>query len=346
MFTEELGLSELVNLEEWQKIQDSSAEVLEITIRTISMDGKACCRTSRPSRLCSEILSKIPGYSKFCGNCAAQDESTYPTTDLKNRVNFKCPLGLDVFVIPVTAVGNRTVAYIILGPVILKTRKSISEYTKDAEKLGITLEQLMDALIEINVFSYNKIHSIIDLVKHMGAYMAQTGYHKKRLGEIVPEVIEMDPLFSRYYEEKILNSLLQSCTLALNADSGSVMTLDKKTNMLHIKVASKLDKDIVNKTNIKVGEGIAGVAAATAQPIILPKDKNKNGLSKKMKRDYIKSSMIVPFNKGNNHNVYGVINLNIVRRDIDFSEKDIALVKELVKMASIALIPLHEPASQ
>ncbi len=344
MFQKDLGLADLVSLEEWQKIQDYFSEALEITLRTISLTGEALSRTSNPNRIDTEILPKIPNSNRFCGKCILSESEKNSIIDIKKETNFKCPLGLDVFVVPITAVGNRTVAYIIIGPVILKARKSISEYTKDAERIGIKLEELMDALIDVSVFSYNKLYAIINLLKNMFSYMAQTGYHKKRLGEIAPEVMEMDPLFSRYYEEKILRGLLNSCTLALGADSGSVMTLDKNTNRLHIKVASKLDEEIVNKTNIKVGEGIAGLAAQTSTPIILPKDKNKNGLSRKMKRDYIKSSMIVPFNKANTHDVYGVINLNIVRKDIDFSDKDIALVKELVNMASIALIPLS-PAS-
>ena len=53
--------------------------------------------------------------------------------------------------------------------------------------------------------------------------------------------------------------------------------------------------------------------------------------------------MIVPFNKANAHEVYGVINLNMVRQDAEFSERDIAIVKQLVKMASIALIPIKQP---
>ena len=120
------------------------------------------------------------------------------------------------------------------------------------------------------------------------------------------------------------------------------MTVDKKTNMLHIKAASKLDRDIVKNANIKVGEGIAGLAAQTAEPIILPEDKVKNGLSQKMKRDYIKSSMIVPFPKGKSGEVYGVINLNIMRKDVQFSKKDIAFVQELLNLTSTALIPFQK----
>ena len=113
------------------------------------------------------------------------------------------------------------------------------------------------------------------------------------------------------------------------------MVLDEKTNMLHIKAASKLDEDIVNNTNIKIGQGIAGVAAATSESIILPDDKGRNGLSGKMRRKYIKSSIIVPFRKGAMRDIYGVISLNIVRKKIEFSKKDVALAKELANMGGL-----------
>lgn len=342
MFYKDLNLADLVNLEDWQKTQDQFSEALEVTLRTVSLNGKPLSETSRPNRLCSEILANIPNINEYCDNCLVIEGAKLPTIDINKEENFKCPLGLDIFIVPIKAVGNRTVAHIVIGPLILKGRKSISEYTKDAQSLGIKLEELIDALIEINVFTYNKIHTITSLVRDIFSHMVQTGYHKKRLGEIAPEMIELDPIFSRYYEEKILSSLLSSATMTLGADSGSVMTLDKKTNNLHIKVASKLDGRIVSDTSIKVGEGIAGIAAKTAQPIILPKDSDKNNLYQKMKRSDIKSSMIVPFNKGDSHDVYGVINLNILRKDVDFSEKDISLVKELIHMASIALIPLYK----
>ncbi len=342
MLQNDLGLADLVNLEEWQKIQDSFAEVQEITLRIVSPEGTPLSKISRPSRICAEILPKIPSAGKICLECFSNDASALTKMEFKQETTLKCPFGLEVVVIPVVAMGGRIVAYVIIGPVILKARGDKAYYAEQAKRWGIDVDELMDGLIDVSVFSYNKLRSITNLVRDMTTYMAQTGYHKKRLAEIAPEIIKMDPLFSRYYEEKILNALLHACALALNADSGSVMTVDKSTNMLHIKVASKLDDNIVTSTNIKVGEGIAGLAAARHETIILPKDMKKNHLSDKMKRSYIKSSMIVPFNKGNAEDVYGVINLNMVRKTVDFSEKDIAVVKELVNMASVALIPLQE----
>ncbi len=335
-----LDLTELVNLEEWQKIQDTFSDALEVTLRTISLDGKLLSKISRPNHLCNEVLSGFSGHSAFCTNHLLEAGPKEPL-DIKKKASFKCALGLDIFVVPIKATGNRIAAYIIAGPLILKKRKDASEYAKNAKKFGIDLEKLVDALIEINVFSHNKAYSIIQLIETIFSHMAQTEYHKRRLGKLAPEIMEMDPLFSRYYEEKILSALLNSCTLALDADSGSVMTLDENTNTLHIKVSSKLDERIRDNTSIKVGEGIAGLAAATARPIILPKDEGKNGLSGKLKRKYIKSSMIIPFSKDDSRDIRCVINLNIVRKEKDFSEKDIAIVKELANLASIALVPLR-----
>ncbi|MEA3489169.1 MAG: GAF domain-containing protein [Candidatus Omnitrophota bacterium] len=102
-----------------------------------------------------------------------------------------------------------------------------------------------------------------------------------------------------------------------------------------------MDKDIVENTDEKVGEGLAGMAAATSRPIVLPKDSKKKGISKNMKRDDIRSSMIVPFNKANSDDVYGVLSLNILRKDKKFSDRDIVLTKELVNLASIALIAIQ-----
>ncbi len=341
MSPEDWGLRDLVNLEDWKKIQDHFSESLDIALSTVSAEGKLVATTNRTSRLCTHILPKTPFYSKICGNCLFDEESRKTLNMIKERQNIKCPFGLEVFVSPIR-VGDRIIAYVVIGPVILKARKDDEEYAQDARTAGVALSELKDALIEINVFSYSKIDSITQLIEETFSYIAQTGYHKRRLGEIAPEILELDPLFSRYYEEKILNSLLSACTLILDADSGSVMTVDKNTNMLSIKVASKLDENIVDKTSIKVGEGIAGIAAATAQPIILPKDQARSDLAGRMKRKYIKSSMIVPFSKSNSQEVYGVINLNIIRKHADFSERDIAVVKELVHLASIALVPFQK----
>ncbi|MFC1631405.1 PocR ligand-binding domain-containing protein [Candidatus Omnitrophota bacterium] len=340
MFHKDLSLTNLINLEEWQRIQDLFSEVLEVTLRTVSPRGELISRVSRPNQLCSRISPNNPAYPDFCGSCVLQNDPEV-FSEIKDKSNVKCSLGVDLFVIPLIVAAERPIAFIIVGPLILNRRKEISKYAEDAAKIGVQLEDLMDALVEINVFSHSKVYAVTKLVRDVLSHMVQTAYHKQRLGEMAPEIMKMDPLFLRYYEEKILTAMLSACMLGLDADSGSVMTVDKKTERLHIKAANKIDKEIVETTNLKLGEGIAGLAAQKAEPIILPEDQTKNNLTEKMKRSYIKSSMIVPFPKGKGHNVYGVINLNMLRKNINFSQKDIAFVQELLNLASTALIPFQ-----
>jgi ligand-binding sensor protein len=342
MLYEDLNLADLVNLEDWQKVQSSFSEALEVTMRTLSLEGVPLTNTSRSGKYCGEILPRLQNQNNFYGDRIPDDGRGKLADAARDGSSIELPFGVEIFVVPIKAIGDRDAAYVVIGPFILKGRKSASEYAKELEGSEITPYELMDALIDINVFSYNRAYSMVTLVKDTFSHMAQTGYHKKRLGEIAPEVIGMDPLFSRYYEEKILKAMLRTCKLALNADSGSIMTLDKETGLLRIKVSSKIDNKIANDTIVRMGEGIAGLAAATSKPIILPKDKNKKNLSASMRRKEIKSSMILPFNKGDSQDVYGVINLNITRRNAAFSEKDMAVVKELIDMTSIALIPLHK----
>ncbi|MFH0764066.1 MAG: PocR ligand-binding domain-containing protein [Candidatus Omnitrophota bacterium] len=340
MLQTDLRLKDVINADDWHKIQETLSEAFEVSLRTFSTDGTILSETTRESHMINEIL---PRTTKEYG-CVRilLDKKFDSISDIRVETELKCPFGLDIVVIPITAIGIRVVAYIVLGPVILKGRKSISEYTKDAQEYGIRLEELMDAVIEINVFSYNKIKAITSVIQSVFSRIAQSGFDKKRLGEIAPEVIELDPVFSRYYEERILTALLNACTVATGADSGSVMILDKKTDTLYIKASSKMDQDVVKRTKVRMGDGIAGMAAATAESIVLPKDKDKARLSDKMKRTNIKSSLIVPFSKANTHDVYGVLNLNVVRKETEFSDKDILLVKEMVNMAGIALIPLKK----
>jgi len=339
MFKRNLTLPKLVDIEDWRKIQHYFSDVLGVTLRTIDINGKLLARTGSCSELCTELLKECYD-SGFCKNCIIKKSPLKEKIGIGKQINLKCSVGLDLFVVPIKAFRDKIVAYVIIGPLILNKRKDKSAYAEYAKKSGIKLEHLMDTLISINVFSYSKVYSIVKLLESTFSHMTQTGYHKKRLGEIAPKVREIDPLFMRYYEEKVFNSFLKTCMIALDADSGSVMTLDKNTDTLHIKVASKIDQNIIDHTNIKLGEGIAGLAAANAEPIILPKDEKKDGLASKMKRRHIKSAMIMPFNKLDDMEVYGVLNLNIIRKNREFSEKDIAFTKELTSLASIALTPL------
>jgi len=119
MFQEDLGLADLVILGDWQKTQDLFADVFETTLQTVSLYGRQLSKKSRSSRVCGELLPKLSSHSEFCANYILSAEAKDPI-NVKEKTNFKCPLGLDIFVVPIKAVGSKVIAYMVVGPLILR----------------------------------------------------------------------------------------------------------------------------------------------------------------------------------------------------------------------------------
>lgn len=72
-----------------------------------------------------------------------------------------------------------------------------------------------------------------------------------------------------------IHSVLKEAIRDLNAENGSLMIIDSKTEELSIKVAysqlpsKELNEDIINKTRIKMGESISGFVAQSQKPLLI-----------------------------------------------------------------------------
>lgn len=331
-----ISLKKLVNLQDWNKLQESFSEALGLPISTVDPKGEIISPLTGKNNLCSKINSNCQFAIEKC--LIASNYNAL--SDISDLTTLKCSKSLDATIIPIKPFRNKTVGYMVVGPYIAVKHKDTAQYDQFLKDTGLKSEYLTEGNNKCGAFSHTKIHTIAKLLEKTFNDIAQTSYHKKRLGEIASEMVEMDPFFARQYEERLFSALLRTCLSALDADSGSVMKLDKHSDILRIKVASKLDQNIIDHTSVRVGEGIAGRAAQSAETIILPQDEKKLDMQGELKRKYIKSALIVPFNKLNDHDVYGVLNLNIIRKEKAFTENDIKFIKELTNLASIALTPV------
>ena len=149
MSKKEFQFADLVHSGNWQSIQDSLAEALGLSFRTFSPNCNPLTRPSKPNALCDGILHKNHKARPICNIC--KDASIIKS--VTKTVNFKGPFGLDLFAIPIRAVGDAIVAYIFLGPVVMKARRDADSYVKEALELDIDPGELRDAMIDINVFS-------------------------------------------------------------------------------------------------------------------------------------------------------------------------------------------------
>ncbi len=67
----------------------------------------------------------------------------------------------------------------------------------------------------------------------------------------------------------LLNLVVETTVQETRADRGSLMLLAPEGQELSIHAAIGLAKAVVDKTRVKIGQGIAGWVAKTKQPLIL-----------------------------------------------------------------------------
>jgi signal transduction histidine kinase len=150
--------------------------------------------------------------------------------------------------------------------------------------------------------------------------------------------------------EKCVDAILDKVSDILGTELGSVMLVDDKKQELFIKRANRLNRDIIKKTRVKIGEGISGWVAKEEQPLLvkdLSSDRRFKQYKKKTNRRYTTDSLLsVPFKVGNR--VIGVINVNNKKAKRIFTKKDLQILSFIAEETALAIqnALIHEQAKR
>jgi len=144
------------------------------------------------------------------------------------------------------------------------------------------------------------------------------------IGKAVNSTLDLD---------KVLNIILKETFVLFKADAGSVMLLNEE-DILTIKAARGLPRDIIRKTRVRLGEGIAGWVAQTGQDLLLdgkvtdPRFKNLVN-----RKEEISTSICVPL-KSRDRTI-GVLMLRRSgsRRFTEHQRNMLSLISDQVSMA-------------
>ena len=156
------------------------------------------------------------------------------------------------------------------------------------------------------------------------------------LHEIVESVnltIDTDELFSR---------MLEIAMGVTGADGGSLMLLDAEKGELSIRVAAGVEPELWPKIRVKLGEGVAGRAAAEARPIRVRGRADGEVFRLSRQRLDVESALCVPLvHEGR---VLGVLNLHHRTRADLFADADLEFAEQLGRLdaAIVARAEEHE----
>jgi len=156
------------------------------------------------------------------------------------------------------------------------------------------------------------------------------------LHEIVESVnltIDTDELFSR---------MLEIAMGVTGADGGSLMLLDAERGELSIRVAAGVEPELWPKIRVKLGEGVAGRAAAEARPVRVRGRADGEVFRLSRQRLDVESALCVPLvHEGR---VLGVLNLHHRTRTDLFADADLEFAEQLGRLdaAIVARAEEHE----
>jgi GAF domain-containing protein len=246
------------------------------------------------------------------------------------NLGYTCHMGFHSFITPLKLEEAKIVGYVVLGPVVLIARKPKEEYRQDAETLGMDLEELWNAVLEVRVLSFQRAQAIIELIRSFGEYLIRLAAKRisaeQELAESSPQINELLKVF--------LDVALQ----VSGADIGSIMLLKKDSNELTIRVAKGLSDEVVKNAKVKLGEGISGTAAQENTPMVLDDNIKDNRIRRHLNRPYIRSSMILPIQVANQP--LGVMNLGALETSpIRFNDTSLQNMNRLVNLATFAFRP-------
>ncbi len=135
---------------------------------------------------------------------------------------------------------------------------------------------------------------------------------------------------------RLAKLIVTNGTRLLRTGTGSLMLIDKETNMLEIVAAKGLPEEVVNNTHIPLGQGIAGKVAEEGEPILCENVETDKRFFRENDEKYTSKSFIsVPLKVQNK--VIGVLNVNNKEWRQKFDEKDLRLLTILADQSAMTV---------
>ncbi|MBD3403722.1 GAF domain-containing protein [candidate division GN15 bacterium] len=135
---------------------------------------------------------------------------------------------------------------------------------------------------------------------------------------------------------ELLKQLVSLASAVTNAEIGSIMLMDDRSEYLTIEAATGLDEQIVRSTRLPVGASIAGYVAKTGEPLIIENIEEDDRFARMNRERYSSGSLLsVPLIIKNN--VLGVINMANKQTGEGFDKSDLRLLTTFASQAAVAV---------
>ena len=267
-----LHLDYIINVNNFQKIQDSIAEATEMAMLTVDYKGTPVTKHSRCSDFCT-IVRSHEHYGQLCQKCDSR--GGLEATRLQEPYIYICHMGILDLAIPII-VDGQYIGAVMAGQVLLKDEvekesleKIVNSRYSDAD-YG-SKEELEELFKRLPVMTLDRVKAVSKMMFHMSNYIVEEALLKINLNDKA-ELLNHDTnlelsdvrIISQNKENKISyknNIILQPALEYMQNNYCRTITLDEMASLCNISTSyfSKLfKKDIgdkfanyINKVRIK-----------------------------------------------------------------------------------------------
>lgn len=336
-----ITLYDIVDRAKWKEFQDHFADVLGLTLTTVDKRMKLIAEVSTPSSLRQEIKQTL-------ASIAIKEKECFASYDLgviekKWRDGIKSPAGFYYFLIPMK-VAEKTFAYVLVGPVVIGKSLAQALSKEHAKSLSLDAKIFTEALQVLKSFTFYEITSTIDMIYDVASYTLELEYQNKALRKVTPQPSAILNKLYGWYADKLLVVLLDIALDIAHAERGSLMLLDEERSELYIKEARGIDPKIIEKTRVKLGEGIAGIVAREGKSLIIDETLRDQRIQSRLHQPKLTSAIAMPFTIDNR--IKGVLNISTTQHTHDkFSSEGIDGIDKLIKLVEMTIGDLSRLAS-
>ena len=249
--------------------------------------------------------------------------------------------------------------YLSIGDILIIDHESVKEGFLDLLK---DIKEKRPALFIIVIAKELDSDSIISWIENGANVVLKTPIQTERLLSLIERhiswlsVIEEEikvkafiPLYEltekfivANSENEVLQVLIQAINKYIGADRISVMIYDEKKDVLRIRQAVGLDKEIIKNTEIKPGESIAGWVFEKKRPVIIDGIQVDDELSEirplLKKKDIVSMSIpIICVPVYVREKTLGVVNVSKKKNAKAFTKSDMEMVSVICRQAALAI---------
>ena len=172
--TSEVKLTDYIDKDILQKIQDSFSDMTGLAALTTNADGTAVTEGSNFCRFCMELNRKCPLGNQLC---EYSDKTGAMMTHSMGKPNlYTCHAGLVDFSAPIIINGEMIGCFV--GGQALTSAPDMSRVKAHAIQLGIDPDEYWKAICEVPVLSEDKIQKAMDFLYTLSGVLSDIAYGK------------------------------------------------------------------------------------------------------------------------------------------------------------------------